>query len=99
MASTETTRFSSGQACNAHQSTNIGLLDAEHAVRLDSGYVTGTGVEPYRSMETIAKLERYEGHLLNWYDVNLNLWTSLRFNRRQRKPARSLSSLEHGLRS
>jgi len=51
--------------------TNIGLwmvsvLSAQHF-----GYLTVDEVvhKLTKTMETIGKLERYEGHLLNWYDI------------------------------
>jgi cyclic beta-1,2-glucan synthetase len=51
--------------------TNIGLwLTAALAAR-DLGYLTGDEfcTRCTHTMETIGKLERYEGHLLNWYDT------------------------------
>ncbi len=51
--------------------TNIGLWMLSALAARDFGYVTGDQVVETlsRSMETIARLERYEGHLLNWYDI------------------------------
>jgi cyclic beta-1,2-glucan synthetase len=51
--------------------TNIGLWMLSALAARDFGYVTGDQIVETlrRSMETISKLERYEGHLLNWYDV------------------------------
>jgi cyclic beta-1,2-glucan synthetase len=51
--------------------TNIGLWMLSALAARDFGYLTGDQVVRAlrRSMETIGKLERHEGHLLNWYDV------------------------------
>jgi cyclic beta-1,2-glucan synthetase len=51
--------------------TNIGLWMLSALAARGFGYRTGdqTVQALRRSMETIVKLERYEGHLLNWYDV------------------------------
>lgn len=51
--------------------TNIGLYLASVLGAHEFGYLTVDGVTQRltRSMETIAKLERHEGHLLNWYDI------------------------------
>ncbi len=51
--------------------TNIGLwLTAALAAR-DFGYLTADGLcaRCSHTMETVERLERYEGHLLNWYDT------------------------------
>ena len=51
--------------------TNIGLWMLSALAAHDFGYLTGDEVveKLTNSMETIGKLERYEGHLLNWYDL------------------------------
>jgi cyclic beta-1,2-glucan synthetase len=51
--------------------TNIGLYMASVLGAHDFGYLTVDGVAQKltRTMETIEKLERHEGHLLNWYDI------------------------------
>ncbi len=51
--------------------TNIGLGMISTLAARDFGYATADQVVQNltRSMETIGKLERYEGHLLNWYDL------------------------------
>ena len=51
--------------------TNIGLWMLSALAAHDFGYLTLDQVveKLTRTMETIGKLERYEGHLLNWYDI------------------------------
>jgi cyclic beta-1,2-glucan synthetase len=51
--------------------TNIGLWMLSALAAHDFGYMTGDQVveKLAHTMETIGKLERYEGHLLNWYDI------------------------------
>jgi len=51
--------------------TNIGLWMLSVLAAWDFGYWTVDQVVDslIRSMETIARLERYEGNLLNWYDL------------------------------
>ncbi|MGB6033707.1 MAG: glucoamylase family protein, partial [Bacteroidota bacterium] len=51
--------------------TNIGLWMNSALAAHDFGYLTVDQVveKLTHSMETIGKLERYEGHLLNWYDI------------------------------
>ncbi len=51
--------------------TNIGLWMASALGAHDSGYLSINQVieRLTRTMETIGRLERYEGHLLNWYDI------------------------------
>jgi cyclic beta-1,2-glucan synthetase len=51
--------------------TNIGLWMLSALAAHDFGYLTGDQVveKLAHTMETIGKLERYEGHLLNWYDI------------------------------
>ncbi len=51
--------------------TNIGLWMLSALAARDFGYVTGDQVVESlgRSLKTIGQLERYEGHLLNWYDI------------------------------
>jgi cyclic beta-1,2-glucan synthetase len=51
--------------------TNIGLWMNSALAAHDFGYATVDQVveKLTQSMETIGRLERYEGHLLNWYDI------------------------------
>jgi cyclic beta-1,2-glucan synthetase len=51
--------------------TNIGLWLASALGAHDSGYLTIDQVieRLIRTMETIGRLEQYQGHLLNWYDI------------------------------
>jgi len=51
--------------------TNIGLWMTSALGAHDSGYLTIDQVVERLTctMETIGRLERYEGHLLNWYDI------------------------------
>ena len=51
--------------------TNIGLYLVSVLSAHDFGYLTVDEVAQKltHTMETIAKLERHEGHLLNWYDI------------------------------
>jgi cyclic beta-1,2-glucan synthetase len=51
--------------------TNIGLWMLGALAAYDFGYETLDRVveKLTHTMETIGKLERYEGHLLNWYDI------------------------------
>ena len=51
--------------------TNIGLWMASVVGAHDFGYLTVDEVvyKLTRTMETVAGLERHEGHLLNWYDI------------------------------
>ena len=51
--------------------TNIGLWMASALGAHDSGYLTIDQVieRLTRTLETIGRLERYQGHLLNWYDI------------------------------
>lgn len=51
--------------------TNIGLWMTSALGAHDSSYLTIDQVVERltRTMETIGRLERYEGHLLNWYDI------------------------------
>jgi cyclic beta-1,2-glucan synthetase len=51
--------------------TNIGLWMLSALAAHDFGYLTVDQVvdKLTHTMETIGKLERYEGHLLNWYDI------------------------------
>ncbi|MDQ7842063.1 MAG: glucoamylase family protein, partial [bacterium] len=51
--------------------TNIGLWMLSALSAHDFGYMTADQVveKLTHTMETIGKLDRYEGHLLNWYDV------------------------------
>ena len=51
--------------------TNIGLWMLSALSAHDFGYLTVDEVveKLTQTMETIGKLERHEGHLLNWYDI------------------------------
>jgi cyclic beta-1,2-glucan synthetase len=51
--------------------TNIGLYMISVLSAYDFGYVTVDEVTQRltRTMETLGRLERHEGHLLNWYDI------------------------------
>ena len=51
--------------------TNIGLWMNSALAAHDFGYLTMDQVveKLTHTIETIGKLERYEGHLLNWYDI------------------------------
>ena len=51
--------------------TNIGLWMVSVLGAHDLGYITADDViyKLTRTMETIARLDRHEGHLLNWYDI------------------------------
>jgi cyclic beta-1,2-glucan synthetase len=51
--------------------TNIGFWMLSALAAQDFGYLTVDQILETltHTMETIGKLERYEGHLLNWYDV------------------------------
>ena len=51
--------------------TNIGLWMTSVLGAHDSGYLTVNQVveKLTRTMATIGRLERYQGHLLNWYDI------------------------------
>jgi cyclic beta-1,2-glucan synthetase len=51
--------------------TNIGFWMVSALAAHDFGYLTVDQAikKLTRTMETIGKLERYEGHLLNWYDI------------------------------
>ena len=51
--------------------TNIGLYLISVLSAYDFGYLTVDEAihKLTRTMETLGKLERYEGHLLNWYDI------------------------------
>jgi cyclic beta-1,2-glucan synthetase len=52
--------------------TNIGLWLASALAAHDLGYLTTDEFleRCSKTMETLQSLERYEGHLLNWYDTN-----------------------------
>ncbi len=51
--------------------TNIGLWMLSTVAASDFGYITFDDVAARNlaTLETIAKLELFEGHLLNWYDI------------------------------
>jgi cyclic beta-1,2-glucan synthetase len=51
--------------------TNIGMSLLSTLAARDFGYLTGDQVigNLSRSFESIAKLDRFNGHLLNWYDL------------------------------
>ncbi len=52
--------------------TNIGLWMLSLLGARDCGYVSDTEVTERlaKTMSTLSKLEKYEGHLLNWYDIS-----------------------------
>ncbi|TVQ96208.1 MAG: glycosyl transferase [Spirochaetaceae bacterium] len=51
--------------------TNIGLWMLSAVAARDFGYLTTDQVTEIlsKSMKTVGSLERFEGHLLNWYDI------------------------------
>ena len=51
--------------------TNLGLLLNARQVACEFGYLTvpELALQTKRTLTTIAKLQRYRGHLLNWYDT------------------------------
>jgi cyclic beta-1,2-glucan synthetase len=51
--------------------TNLGLLLNARQVACEFGYLTipEFAQQTTRSLATVAKLQRYRGHLLNWYDT------------------------------
>jgi len=51
--------------------TNIGFAMLSTVAACDSGYITQVGTldKLESTMQSIEKLERFEGHLLNWYDI------------------------------
>ena len=51
--------------------TNIGLWMLSTVAANDFGYITldDVAARNLATLETIAKLEHFEGHLLNWYDI------------------------------
>ena len=51
--------------------TNIGMLLLSTVAAYDLGYVTlrGLALRLRNSLETVRHLQRYRGHLLNWYDT------------------------------
>jgi hypothetical protein len=51
--------------------TNIGLLLNARQVACDFGYLTlpEFALQTQRTFRTLAKMERYRGHWLNWYDT------------------------------
>jgi cyclic beta-1,2-glucan synthetase len=60
-----------GAVAHRTSPTNIGLMLLSTAVAYDFGYI-GVFDFVYRmtySFETLDKLEKYRGHLLNWYDT------------------------------
>ncbi len=63
--------FHQNQLAMRTSPTNIGLWMLSALAARDFGYLTGDQVVQIlgRTMETIGRLERHEGHLLNWYDV------------------------------
>ena len=68
--------------------TNIGLWLTSALAGTDFGYLTVTDFlhRCTQTMATLDRLERYEGHLLNWYDTKTldPLNAALRFHRGQR---------------
>ena len=81
--------------------TNIGLWLASVAAAHDLGYVTVDEViqKLTLSMGTIAGLERHEGHLLNWYDIQTLLPLTPRYvsTADSGNLIGALWSIEHGL--
>ena len=63
--------FHQNQLAMRTSPTNIGLWMLSALAARDFGYRTGdqTVQALRRTMETMLKMERFEGHLLNWYDV------------------------------
>ncbi|MGA8764863.1 MAG: glycosyl transferase, partial [Candidatus Sulfotelmatobacter sp.] len=51
--------------------TNLGLLLNARQVAVEFGYLTVPELETLtqRTLATVARLEKYRGHLLNWYDT------------------------------
>ena len=60
------------EVANRTSPTNIGLWLVSALAAHDLGYLTGDDLLARCSatMATLERLERYEGHLLNWYDTN-----------------------------
>ncbi len=81
--------------------TNIGLWLLSAAGARDFGYLTGDQVidKLSDSMKTIAGMERFGGHLLNWYDIQTLLPLEPRYVSTvdSGNLLGSLWSLEHGL--
>jgi cyclic beta-1,2-glucan synthetase len=52
--------------------TNIGLWLVSVLAAYDFGYITADDLtrRTTATMDTLERLERYEGHILNWYDTN-----------------------------
>jgi cyclic beta-1,2-glucan synthetase len=52
--------------------TNIGLSMLATVSANDFGYITIDDLveRNLRTLETLSRLERFEGHLFNWYDLN-----------------------------
>ncbi|MGD8430287.1 MAG: glucoamylase family protein, partial [Ectothiorhodospiraceae bacterium] len=52
--------------------TNIGLLLASNATAYDLGYVDAEELllRTRNTLQTVASLQRFRGHLLNWYDTH-----------------------------
>ena len=51
--------------------TNLGFLLNARQVALDFGYLTVPGFveQTARTLDTVARLQKYRGHLYNWYDT------------------------------
>ena len=81
--------------------TNIGLWMNSALAANDFGYLTPDQVVKTltHSMETIGRLERYEGHLLNWYDIKTLIPLEPRYvsSVDSGNLLGSLWALEHGL--
>jgi cyclic beta-1,2-glucan synthetase len=60
-----------GQVAQRTSPTNIGLWLLSALAAGDLGYVADDRIITWlrRTLETVRKLERYQGHLLNWYDL------------------------------
>jgi cyclic beta-1,2-glucan synthetase len=51
--------------------TNLGLLFNARQIACASGYLTAPefALQTLRTLATVSRLQRYNGHLLNWYDT------------------------------
>ncbi len=81
--------------------TNIGLWLTSALAARDLGYLTADDLlaRCSNTMATLNSLERYEGHLLNWYDTGNAgpVGAALRFHGGQRKSGRQPMGLGAGL--
>jgi cyclic beta-1,2-glucan synthetase len=60
-----------GEIAHRTSPTNIGMMFLSTLAAFDLGYLSPTGLSLRlrSSLETLARLQRYRGHLLNWYDT------------------------------